>query len=935
MKHTPSTRRAFTAARARLAPFAVAAVAPWSSHAQVVINEFDADTPGNDMAEFVELYDGGAGNTPLDGMVLVFFNGSTSATLRGSYEAFDLDGMQTDAGGYFLLANPGVGDVDARENASPATGLTFAPGGAGALENGEDAVALYAGLNADDFELSSSPHTVPGDIPLGAEVHLLDAVVYQTSDSRNGAPDPDSSYLAELGITGISLDENLMLTKDSASWARRPDGGTPLDQSLGWSLLDPPTPGTPNVPSFELDLSFSPTSVSESAGAGAVEVTLYRDGDAAAPLVVTFAGNDPTELEFPGSVTVPAGTNEFIFHVDVLDDGAADGTQTVTITASAPDFFPAAASIMVEDDGDAPTLVINEIYAEVEPGQDPNGDNAANFAGDEFVEVVNISGGSLDISGWVLTDLEGVRHIFPAGSILGSGCAAVVFGAGGFSEGVRADFGNALVQKASSGGLGLTDTGDTILIAQGGIERAGARFDDYDAELGDLTRKPELSGEFVNHVLADSGAPFSPGLRADNAAPFCTILERLSLAGAGTIAEDGGVGVTQYTISRTGPTDAPLTVRLASSDASEAQFQAATVEIPASIASVLVPVDAIDDAFVDGDQNLELVASAPGFVSAFFGIVVSDDGTDSNYILINELDIDTPGSDVAEFIELYDGGLGNTSLNGYAVVLYNGFNDQVYGVYDLDGKSTNAGGFFVIGSPGVPNVGLAELPGFAGFLQNGSPDADAVALYVGNESDFLVGGGAVGGPLDAVVYGGTGAQDDMLGLALGLGIARVGIDQPDETIARLPDGGSRLDLSGFGDGIPTPGESNQAVGGPAGYATWAAGFPGIQSPLSDDDCDGLINVVEYALGKHPLVPDRDGVPGGGIVGGQLRLSISKGSEASADAALSYAVEASTDLAGWSGDDTTVLISNASTLSVAYTGAATRAYLRLRVELNSR
>ena len=44
-----------------------------------MINEVDADTPGNDAAEFVELYDGGVGNTSLDGLVLVFFNGGTGA----------------------------------------------------------------------------------------------------------------------------------------------------------------------------------------------------------------------------------------------------------------------------------------------------------------------------------------------------------------------------------------------------------------------------------------------------------------------------------------------------------------------------------------------------------------------------------------------------------------------------------------------------------------------------------------------------------------------------------------------------------------------------------------------------------------------------------------------------------------------------------------
>ena len=43
----------------------------------VVINEVDADQPGADSTEFVELY--GAAGTSLDGYVLVFFNGSDPA----------------------------------------------------------------------------------------------------------------------------------------------------------------------------------------------------------------------------------------------------------------------------------------------------------------------------------------------------------------------------------------------------------------------------------------------------------------------------------------------------------------------------------------------------------------------------------------------------------------------------------------------------------------------------------------------------------------------------------------------------------------------------------------------------------------------------------------------------------------------------------------
>ena len=117
--------------------------------ASVIINEIDADTLGNDSAEFVELFDGGSGNTPLDGLVVVFFAGNVPAGqdasgVHKSYAAFDLDGYTTDANGYFTLGNPGVPGVD----------LIFNPGEFGLLQNGADAVALFPG-NASDFPVGT------------------------------------------------------------------------------------------------------------------------------------------------------------------------------------------------------------------------------------------------------------------------------------------------------------------------------------------------------------------------------------------------------------------------------------------------------------------------------------------------------------------------------------------------------------------------------------------------------------------------------------------------------------------------------------------------------------------------------------------------------------------------------------------------------------
>jgi predicted extracellular nuclease len=180
----------------------------------VIINEVDADTPGTDMAEFVEIYDGGTGNTSLSGLALVHYNGSTDQVLS----AVDLTGAVTDADGYAVVC----GDVDE----------TFAANcdlDAAGLQNGADAVALYAGAAAD-FPVNS-PIVVDG---------LIDALVYDTSD----ADDPGLLTLLNAGQPQVNEDENGASADESNQRCPNGTGGarntTTYDQFA-------PTVGVANV----------------------------------------------------------------------------------------------------------------------------------------------------------------------------------------------------------------------------------------------------------------------------------------------------------------------------------------------------------------------------------------------------------------------------------------------------------------------------------------------------------------------------------------------------------------------------------------------------------------------------------------------------------------------------------------------------------------
>lgn len=189
--------------------------------AEILINEVDADTPGTDAAEFIELYDGGVGNYLLDGYVVVLYNGGTDV----SYNAIDLDGFQTDVNGYFVIGSTGMG-----------TDIELSPGSSGWLQNGADAVALYLD-DAINFP-NGTPITI---------ANLVDAIVYDTSDGD------DAGLLVLLNAAEPQVNEDGNGNKDTESNQRIPNGSGGLRNTSTYAQTVP-TPGAENV-STSLDPS--------------------------------------------------------------------------------------------------------------------------------------------------------------------------------------------------------------------------------------------------------------------------------------------------------------------------------------------------------------------------------------------------------------------------------------------------------------------------------------------------------------------------------------------------------------------------------------------------------------------------------------------------------------------------------------------------------
>lgn len=166
---------------------------------------------------------------------------------------------------------------------------------------------------------------------------------------------------------------------------------------------------------------------------------------------------------------------------------------------------------------------------------------------------------------------------------------------------------------------------------------------------------------------------------------------------------------------------------------------------------------------------------------------------------VNEVDSNTPGTDTAEFVEIFADSGTTTALDGYVVVFFNGRNDLSYAAFDLDGFSTDANGFFVLGNVGVPNVSIT-------FGTNGlQNDADAVAIYTGDATDFPNGTAVTAVNLiDGLTYDSNDSDDAELAI---LAPEQINEDengaQETQSVQRNPDGSSTFSVK-----LPTPGTTN-------------------------------------------------------------------------------------------------------------------------------
>ena len=287
--------------------------------------------------------------------------------------------------------------------------------------------------------------------------------------------------------------------------------------------------------------------------------------------------------------------------------------------------------------------------------------------------------------------------------------------------------------------------------------------------------------------------------------PFVRIRE----TGGLTQAIEGGLFDTYSVVLDTVPTENVTVTITPNSQIDVGAGAGVAAQLLFTPANALTPrnvlVTAADDVADEGNHS-GLVSHGSTSSDLDYDFLVIDDvnvalvDNDDPTIVINEIDSDTDGVDMLEFVELYDGGVGNVSLDAMALVFFNGNDDEAYRVFDLTGSSTDANGFFVVGNTGIA---ASDITFANSGLQNG---ADAVALYEGGFStnDPVT----TTNLLDAIVYDTNDADDP--GLLVLLAAAQPQVNENEnsnmefDSLSRVPDHGTPRETSTYVAQTPTP-----------------------------------------------------------------------------------------------------------------------------------
>ncbi len=522
------------------------------AEADVFINEIHYDNSSTDVDEAIEL--AGTAGTDLNGWSIVLYNGSSGVVydtralsglipnqqggLGTVFETYPTNGIQNGApdgialvdassavvqflsyeGSFVASDGPANGlastDIGVSESSSTAAGESLQLTGSGTTYGD----FVWAPAGPSTFCEVNTGQTF-GDGTAGGEDACPDTgggdptdITLVINEIDYDQPSTDTAEFIELKNVGLA---DVDLSGVSVQLINGSNGSTYNTINLPPGALGPGEYfvicGDPfNTPNCDLDVSpdsnliqnGAPDAVAIFFGGVVIDAVSY-EGDVLSVVEMSGVGlADSGAIEFVSISRFPDGVDTNQNNVDLSLRCTTPGKANSADASSCPD--------------PVPPVIINELHADpaTDLSGDANNDGTRDSGEDEFVEIVNVTPAPLDISGWTLADGFSVRHTFPAGSVIPSQCAIVVFG-GGTPTG---SFGGTTVQSASEGSLGLNNGGDTVTLNNGVEDVISAGYGGEGGDNQSLTRDPDIFGPtLVKHTLAfgSGGTLYSPGTRVD------------------------------------------------------------------------------------------------------------------------------------------------------------------------------------------------------------------------------------------------------------------------------------------------------------------------------------------------------------------------------------------------------------------------------------
>lgn len=626
-------------------------------------------------------------------------------------------------------------------------------------------------------------------------------------------------------------------------------------------------------PAQSLTVAIAAGSVEENAGNAATTFTVTRDADITDSLTVTLTSSDETEATVVGSIVIPAGEfSSAPINIDAVDDMIIDGTQTVTVNATADGHTDGSDTIDVTNNdipnraplanAGAPyrisendSLTLDASFSSDPDGNpltyrwDVNGDGSfdENITGVQptltwaqllalgipaeastRIIAMEVSDGSLVDTDQAFLTIESVLNpVTLAGTVT----------QGHETAGTQITI-TATANRAVDGDqtVDVVVTGDGILASDYALSNVQITIPNGqttgaivftildDGEIEDVeTATVSIANPSAGIVLGTTTAN-TVSIVSDDVSTLTVSLDKTS------ITEDGDTATT--TVSRNGSTSGALVINIGSNDRSEIAFPE-TVTIPDGESSVTFTVTGLPDTLLDGTRTASVVATTAGFVQGIAQIDVLD--TD-----LPELTVELSTSTITEAGSVQVTVIRNTGGEGsLGMIIVADGTEVEYPEFAEIVNNTDRVTFTIHGLAdglvdGTQTIEIyASHPGYVSIPTTlNITDLDTAQLALSFDPGTV---SENGGTTTGTVTRNTDTSE-----AVSVNIGLSSSDATADTVVEIPAGHSSatFTVTGVDDALSNGSRDVTVTASATGFAGAAAGLT-----VADDDAIGLVSIV--------------------------------------------------------------------------------------------